>query len=129
MTHIVFNEADAKVLQQAIDLDESLRGDIVQIKDDYSVGPLSNIYVGEGIENRKQWWRDVLAGGDYDGRADSGYGLLLTHRHTERRTPVWCLVCAVSKLMPMGEECVARRPSHTDTQTPAPTQGQCRGRR
>ncbi|MEI7736332.1 MAG: DUF1835 domain-containing protein [Ferruginibacter sp.] len=72
MTHIVFNEADAKVLQQAIDLDESLQGDIVQIKDDYSVGPLSNIYVGEGIENRKQWWRDVLAGGDYDGRADSG---------------------------------------------------------
>lgn len=71
MTHIVFNEADAKVLQQAIDLDESLQGDIVQIKDDYSVGPLSNIYVGEGIENRKQWWRDVLAGGDYDGRADS----------------------------------------------------------
>jgi hypothetical protein len=72
MTHIVFNEADAKVLQLAIELDEALQGDIVQIKDDYAVGPLQNIYLGEGIENRKQWWREVLAGGDYDGRVDSG---------------------------------------------------------
>lgn len=71
MIHIVFNEPDVAVLQQAIDMDESLQGSVVQIKDDYAVGPLQNIYVGEGIENRKQWWRDVLAGGDYDGKADS----------------------------------------------------------
>ena len=72
MIHIVFNEADVKVLQQAVELDESLQGDIVQIKDDYAVGPLNNIYVGEGIAERKQWWREVLAGGDYDGKADDG---------------------------------------------------------
>jgi len=72
MTHIVFNEADAIVLQQAIALDESLQGEIVQIKDDYAVGPLQNIYIGEGIENRKQWWRDILLGGDFDGKADNG---------------------------------------------------------
>jgi len=70
MIHIVFNEPDVPVLQQAIAMDESLQGDVVQIKDDYAVGPLQNIYVGEGIENRKQWWRDVLAGGDYDGKVD-----------------------------------------------------------
>ena len=50
MIHIVFNEPDIKVLQQAIGLDESLKGEVVQIQDDYAVGPLSNIYVGEGIE-------------------------------------------------------------------------------
>src|SRR3982750_1912752 len=72
MIHIVFNEADIKVLQQAIELDESLAGEIVCIKDDYAVGPLDNIYIGEGIEARKQWWREVLAGGDYDGKVDSG---------------------------------------------------------
>ncbi len=71
MTHIVFNEADVKVLQQVLALDESLTGNIVLIKDDYAVGPLNNIYIGEGIEARKQWWRDILAGGDYDGKADS----------------------------------------------------------
>lgn len=69
MIHIVFNEPDVAVLQQAIDIDESLQGKIIQIKDDYAVGPLQDIYIGEGIENRKQWWRDVLAGGDYDGKA------------------------------------------------------------
>jgi hypothetical protein len=70
MIHIVFNEPDVKVLQQAIELDESLQGEIMLIRDDYAVGPLANIYVGEGIEERKQWWQQVLSGGDYDGKAD-----------------------------------------------------------
>jgi hypothetical protein len=30
------------------------------------VGPLNNIYLGEGKEERKKWWTDVLAGGDYE---------------------------------------------------------------
>ena len=72
MIHIVFNEPDIKVLQQAIELDESLQGEVIQIKDDYAVGPLNNIYLAEGIEERKQWWREVLAGGDGDGKADTG---------------------------------------------------------
>ncbi len=72
MIHIVFNEADVSVLQQAIEMDESLTGEVVQVKDDYAVGPLENIYIGTGIEARKQWWREVLAGGDYDGKVDNG---------------------------------------------------------
>ncbi len=72
MIHIVFNEFDIKVLKEAVALDETLQGEVLQIKDDYAVGPLNSIYIGEGIEARKQWWRDVLAGGDYDGKADSG---------------------------------------------------------
>lgn len=72
MIHIVFNEPDVKVLQQAIELDESLQGEIVQVKDDYAVGPLNNIYIGEGIEERKQWWRDVLAGGDHENKVTDG---------------------------------------------------------
>ena len=71
MIHIVFNTADIEVLNKAIELDESLKGEIIQIKDDYAVGPLQNMYIGEGIEARKQWWREVLAGGDYDGKVDS----------------------------------------------------------
>jgi hypothetical protein len=71
MIHIVFNEADVKVLQQAIALDEKLQGEVVIIKDDYAVGPLNNIYVGDGIQARRKWWQQVLAGGDYDGKADT----------------------------------------------------------
>lgn len=72
MIHIVFNAADVDVLKQAIALDETLAGEVKQVKDDYAVGPLTNIYTPEGIEARKNWWRDVLAGGDYDGKADAG---------------------------------------------------------
>ena len=71
MIHIVFNEADIKVLQEAIALDESLQGDVILIKDDYAVGPLYNIYIGEGMEARKQWWQEVLAGGDYEGKVET----------------------------------------------------------
>jgi hypothetical protein len=72
MIHIVFNEADVEVLKKAVELDESLQGDVLQVKDDYAVGPLIGIYTAEGIEARKQWWRDVLAGGDADGKVETG---------------------------------------------------------
>ncbi|MGN6439834.1 MAG: DUF1835 domain-containing protein [Agriterribacter sp.] len=72
MIHIVFNEADVEVLQKAIELDETLQGEVIQIKDDYAVGPLANLYVGEGIEARKAWWNEVLAGGDLDGKVNDG---------------------------------------------------------
>jgi Protein of unknown function/Domain of unknown function (DUF1835) len=71
MIHIVFNEADVKVLQAAIAMDESLTGEVIQIKDDYAVGPLDNIYVGDGIAARRDWWTMVLSGGDYALKAES----------------------------------------------------------
>lgn len=70
MIHIVFNEADVKVLLEAIAMDESMAGEVIQIKDDYAVGPLDNIYIGEGMQARRSWWKEVLAGGDLDGKAD-----------------------------------------------------------
>jgi len=70
--HIVFQQEDVNTLTKSFDLDESLRDEIVEIKDDYAVGPLMNIYSPEGIEERKEWWRKVLSGGDYDGHVDTG---------------------------------------------------------
>lgn len=70
--HIVFQQEDVKTLSKAFELDDSLRSEIFEIKDDFAVGPLHNIYTDEGIEERKQWWRNVLSGGDYDGHVDSG---------------------------------------------------------
>jgi hypothetical protein len=72
MIHIVFNEADVAVMQKAIELDESLAGEVIQVKDDYAVGPIKDIYTEEGIAARKDWWRTVLAGGDADGAVDKG---------------------------------------------------------
>jgi len=49
-----------------------MQGDVLLIADDFAVGPLKDIHTPEGWEARRQWWRDVLAGGDYDGTVDNG---------------------------------------------------------
>src|SRR5688572_13674686 len=71
MIHIVFNEDDIRVLSEAIALDDSLQGEIMQIKDDYAVGPIQDIYTEEGIEARRNWWKEVVSGGDYENIAES----------------------------------------------------------
>jgi hypothetical protein len=63
--HIVFQKEDTHTLAKSFDLDESLRDEIILIKDDYAVGPIKDIYTREGIEARKQWWQEVLAASDY----------------------------------------------------------------
>jgi Protein of unknown function/Domain of unknown function (DUF1835) len=72
MIHIVFNEPDVKVLQEAQELDASLQGQILLIRDDYAVGPIRDIFTEEGAAARKAWWAEVLAGGDYAGLVEQG---------------------------------------------------------
>ena len=72
MIHVVFNEPDLEVLSKAIEMDESLAGAIKIIRDDYAVGPLQHIFTPEGAAERKNWWKMVLAGGDYDGLVEEG---------------------------------------------------------
>ena len=60
MVHIVFQQADVSVLQKAIDLDDALQGDIVEIKDDFAVGPIHDIYETEGYQARRDWWKQLL---------------------------------------------------------------------
>ena len=70
MIHLVFNTADIAALEAAIELDETLAGKIVEIKDDYAVGPLENIYETEGFQLRKDWWAKVLADSPYTDQLD-----------------------------------------------------------
>jgi hypothetical protein len=65
MIHIVFQEADIEVLKKAIELDENLAGDILQVKDDFAVGPLSGIDESQGRETRMNWWKELLAASPY----------------------------------------------------------------
>lgn len=60
MIHIVFEQANVAALQKAIELDETLQGSIVEIKDDYAVGPLQNVYETEGYQARRDWWKQLL---------------------------------------------------------------------
>jgi uncharacterized protein DUF3658/uncharacterized protein DUF1835 len=72
MIHIVFQRNDIDVLKKSFELDAFLQGEVMEIADDYAVGPLRDIFTEEGAASRKQWWREVLAGGDYDGIVDDG---------------------------------------------------------
>jgi Domain of unknown function (DUF1835)/Protein of unknown function len=72
MIHIVFQRNDVDVLNEAIKLDDSLHGEVIQIADDFAVGPIKDIFSEEGWKLRTQWWRDVLSGGDYGGIVDDG---------------------------------------------------------
>lgn len=60
MIHVVFQEADIDVLNKAIEMDESLTGEIIQIKDDYAVGPLANSNTPEGWQERTNWWMSLI---------------------------------------------------------------------
>ena len=80
MIHIVFNTADIAALEQAIELDESLSGKIIEIKDDYAVGPLLDIYETEGYQARRDWWREVLAHSPYEDQLDIVDDKLTVHQ-------------------------------------------------
>ena len=66
MIHLVFNTADMASIEAAIALDESLSGRVVEIKDDYAVGPILDIYETEGYQARRDWWKNVLAHSPYE---------------------------------------------------------------
>ncbi|MEY3539078.1 MAG: hypothetical protein RL188_495 [Bacteroidota bacterium] len=70
MIHIVFNTADIAALEAAIELDESMAGKVIEIKDDYAVGPLMDIYETEGYQQRRDWWKEVLAHSPYEDQLD-----------------------------------------------------------
>lgn len=70
MIHIVFETANIASLQAAIELDESLQGEILEIKDDYAVGPLGDIYGAEGYQSRRDWWKQVLEFSPYAEQLD-----------------------------------------------------------
>lgn len=71
--HIVFQKEDINTLSKSFELDESLRGEIIEIRDDYAVGPIKDIYSQQGMDERKEWWRAVLSGNENAVDVDSGY--------------------------------------------------------
>ena len=67
MIHIVFNESDVDLMKQVIKLDETLTGEVIQVKDDYAVGPLNQLDTDEGWQARYDWWMSLLENSHYAG--------------------------------------------------------------
>ena len=65
MIHIVFNQSELALMKQVIGLDETLAGEVIQIKDDFAVGPLKDIDTEEGWQARWDWWRMLLQSSPY----------------------------------------------------------------
>lgn len=70
MIHIVFETANIKALQSAMEMDELLQGEILEIKDDFAVGPIAQIYETEGYQQRRDWWQTVLQFSPYESQLD-----------------------------------------------------------
>lgn len=66
MIHIVFNESEVDLMKQVIELDETLAGEVFQVKDEWGVGPLRNLDTEEGWQARLEWWRGQLQGSPYN---------------------------------------------------------------
>jgi hypothetical protein len=77
--HVVFQEADIEVLQQAIALDENMQGEIVIIRDDFAVGPLDKLDEAEGWQARREWWLHLLQHSPYVDRIDMVNDRLAVH--------------------------------------------------
>jgi hypothetical protein len=80
MIHIVFNTADIAALEAATELDDTLSGKIIEIKDDYAVGPLMDIYETEGYQARRDWWKDVLTHSPYEDQLEMVNDKLTVHQ-------------------------------------------------
>jgi Domain of unknown function (DUF1835)/Protein of unknown function len=65
MIHIVFNESEVDLMNKVIELDATLAGEVIQIKDEFATGPLLNIDTEEGWQARVEWWRKLLQGSPY----------------------------------------------------------------
>lgn len=79
MIHIVFEEANVAVLQKAIELDEQLQGNIIEIKDDFAVGPITAIYETEGYQQRRDWWTELVMKSPYKEQLDIVNDKLAVH--------------------------------------------------
>ncbi len=62
MFHIVFDSRGAELLSVAMDMDEALDGETILIGDDYSVGPILDLFSESGREARKKWWTSIRGG-------------------------------------------------------------------
>jgi hypothetical protein len=59
MFHIVFDYRGAELLNAAMDMDDALDGEIILIHDDYSVGPIQDLFSEAGRAERKKWWNKI----------------------------------------------------------------------
>lgn len=95
MFHIVFDSHGAAQLTAAMDMDEALDGEVMVVADDYSVGPIRDLFSDAGRGERMQWWRRVLEQEtipDINGTDDSRLKEILQRMSVEEFDQIWIWV-------------------------------------
>jgi hypothetical protein len=85
MFHIVFDYRGAELLNAAMDMDEALDGEVVLMQDDYSVGPIQDLFSDEGRAERKKWWSGIRqdVSESFQEESDSGTLMKILQRMVE----------------------------------------------
>jgi hypothetical protein len=60
MIHVVFNEIEVALMQEVMQQDESLQGEVSLVRDDFAVGPIADLDTEEGWNVRREWWMHKL---------------------------------------------------------------------
>ncbi len=84
MIHIVFQQSDVDTLKEAIELDSTLQGEIIEIKDELAVGPIADIYETEGYQLRRDWWNKLLENSPYTEQLNIINDKLTVHQLKEK---------------------------------------------
>lgn len=95
MLHVVFQKNDIETLQKAIELDKNLDGEVWQIRDEFAVGPIANIYETEGYQQRRNWWKEVLQYSSYTENlniVDDKFTVHNIKKKLEKNETVWIWV-------------------------------------
>lgn len=70
MIHIVFNANEVELMQKVFELDASLTGEVIQVKDDFAVGPVRDLFSAEGYQQRREWIKTTLEYSPYTDQLD-----------------------------------------------------------
>jgi Domain of unknown function (DUF1835)/Protein of unknown function len=95
MFHIVFDSGGAGLLSAAMDLDDALDGETIVIEDDYSVGPIGNLYSPEGRQERSAWWNVIREEDPASGTGfadDAHLQVILRRMEEEEFDQIWIWV-------------------------------------
>jgi Domain of unknown function (DUF1835)/Protein of unknown function len=96
MFHILFDTRGAELISEAMDADEALDGETILIKDDFSIGPIKDLYSEQGRTNRKTWLgtfahdeKDMLAKQQEEDSDDVVLGKIIHRMEEEEFDQIW----------------------------------------
>lgn len=96
MFHIVFDSRGAELITAAMDMDEALDGETILMRDDYSVGPIQDLFSETGQLHRHHWWKTIrpevktIGNDETDEESDATMlGKIILRMHEEEFDQIW----------------------------------------